>query len=113
MQFVVIGLDGTDSEALNRRLAARPDHLALGEKLLASGNFWYGGALLDDAGKMKGSMLLMDFPSEKELQDWLAREPYVVQDVWRSVEIHKCNVREPWQFNRPKEFFERKAPIKS
>ena len=55
---------------------------------------------------MKGSMLLMDFNSEDELNAWLALEPYVTQDVWRAIEVHKCNVREPWQFNRPKEFFQ-------
>ena len=107
MQFLVIGMDGTDDDALNRRLTVRADHIALGDRLLASGNMWYGSALLDDAGKMKGSMLLMDFPSEAALQEWLAKEPYITGDVWQSVQIHKCNVRDPWQFNRPKEFFEK------
>lgn len=109
MQFVIIGLDGTDSEAMNRRLAARPDHIALGEELRLSGNMWYGAALLNDEGKMKGSMLLMDFVSEEELHEWLEREPYVVGKVWESIEIHKCNVRDPAQFNRPKEFFEERG----
>ena len=107
MQFLIIGMDGTDDMALNRRLAVRADHIALGDQLLASGNMLYGAALLDDSGKMKGSMLLMNFASEEALREWLAKEPYVTGDVWRSVEIHKCNVRDPWQFNRPKKFFER------
>ena len=106
MQFVVVGLDGTDDQAMDRRLAVRADHIALGDELFKSGNMWYGAALWDDNGQMKGSMLLMDFPSEKELQEWLDIEPYVTGDVWRSIEIHKANVRDPWQFNRPKEFFE-------
>lgn len=109
MQFVIIGHDGTDSEALNRRLAARPAHLALGEELVAAGNMWYGAALLNDDGKMKGSMLFMDFPSENELQEWLKREPYVTGDVWKKIEIHKASVRDPWQFNRPKDFFESRS----
>jgi len=109
MQFVVIGKDGADSEAYNRRLAARPAHIALGEELLASGNMWYGAALLDNNGKMIGSMLLMDFASEEELQAWLAKEPYVTGKVWESVEINRCNVRDPWQFNRDREFFEKRA----
>jgi uncharacterized protein YciI len=109
MQFLIIGKDGTDSEALNRRLAARPAHIELGNELTAQGHMWYGAALLNDSGTMVGSMLLMDFPSEKELNEWLAREPYVTGDVWRSVEVQRCNVRDPWQFNRPKEFFEARA----
>jgi uncharacterized protein YciI len=107
MQFVVIGLDATDEGATSRRLAARPAHLELGDKMLAAGNLWYGAALLDDGGKMKGSMYLVDFSSEEELQAWLATEPYVTGDVWQSIEIHKSSVRNPWQFSRPKEFFDK------
>lgn len=106
MQFLVIGLDGTDSEAQNRRQAARAEHITLGDKLLASGNMWYGAALLHDDGSMKGSMLMMDFPSEKDLNEWLDVEPYKTGKVWEQTYIHKCKTRDPWQFNRPKEFFE-------
>lgn len=106
MQFVIIGLDGTDAEAPARRQKARPHHIAMGDELLASGNMWYGAALLHDDGSMKGSMILVDFSSEQELQDWLDKEPYIVGDVWRDVTIHKSNTRDPWQFNRPKEWFE-------
>ena len=107
MQFLVKGLDGKDEGAINRRLAVREDHIALGDKLVASGNMWYGAALVDDSGKMIGSVLIMDFPSEKELQDWFDIEPYVIGNVWKEIEIHKASVREPWQFNRSKEFFEK------
>lgn len=105
MQFLVIGLDGTDEKAMERRLASREEHIKLGDKLVKDGNVWYGAALLDDNGNMKGSVFMVDFPSEKELQKWLDIEPYVTGDVWKEVTIHKCNTREPWQFNRPKEFF--------
>jgi uncharacterized protein YciI len=105
MQFVIIGLDGTDEEAPARRQAVRHDHIAMGDKLLESGNLFYGAALLNDDGSMKGSMYVMNFPSEKELQDYLATEPYVKGDVWRDVAIHKSNTRDPWQFNRPEEWF--------
>lgn len=106
MQFVLIGLDGTDPEAPARRQAARPQHIAMGENLLASGNLWYGAALLHDDGTMKGSLYVVDFPSEEALQIYLKEEPYVVGDVWREVTIHKSSTRDPWQFNRDKEWFE-------
>ncbi len=108
MQFLVIGRDGADEKAKERRAATRPAHIKLGDKLVASGNMWYGAVLWDDNNKMIGSMLLMDFPSEKKLQDYLDKEPYVKGKVWESVEILKCNVRNPWQFNRPKEFYTRR-----
>lgn len=106
MQFVLIGLDGTDEDAPARRQAVRADHIAMGDKLLASGNLWYGAALLHDNGSMKGSMYVMNFPSEEALQEYLKTEPYVVGNVWRELTIHKSNTREPWQFNRSQEWFE-------
>ena len=106
MQFVVIGLDGTDKDAPARRQAARQDHIAMGEKLLASHNFWYGAALLNDDGSMKGSLYVVNFPSEEELQAWLDKEPYVMGDVWRDIAIHKSNTRDPWQYSHTQEWFE-------
>ena len=105
MQFLVIGKDGKDKQAMKRRLAVRQAHLQLGEKMEKSGERWYGCVMLDGGGKMTGSMAVMDFPSEKELKAWLKREPYMVGKVWKSVEIHKCSVKSPWKFNRPKTFF--------
>ena len=106
MQFLVIGRDGTDKDALARRMSVREEHLALGEKLEKSGNRWYGAVLLDEKNQMIGSMAVMDFPSRKELQEWLDREPYITGGVWKSVEIINCQVKKPWKFNRPQSFFE-------
>jgi uncharacterized protein YciI len=108
MQFLVIGKDGTDTEAMNRRLAVRDAHIALGDKLFESGNMWYGAALTDEDGKMIGSALMMDFQSREKLDEWLKTEPYVTGDVWKEIEILPCNTRDPWQFNRPKEFFDKR-----
>ena len=108
MQFLVIGLDGSDAGAQERRAAVRDAHIALGDELVAAGNMWYGAAITDDDGQMIGSALFMDFNSEDQLQQWLDREPYVTGDVWRDIKIHKCSTRDPWQFNRPKEWFEKR-----
>ncbi len=109
MQFLVIGKDGTDEKAMERRKVARQAHLDLGEEMRQAGSRWYGSVLVDDNNTMIGSMAVMDFPSEKELQEWLDREPYVTGEVWKSVEVIKCNVKKPWQFNRPQSFFESKT----
>lgn len=106
MQFLVVGLDGTDAEALDRRLAVRGDHIASGEKLMESGNFWFGGAIIDDEKKMIGSALIMNFPSRKELDEWLEGEAYIKGDVWKDVQIYDLSVRDPWLFSKDKEFFE-------
>ena len=113
MQFLIIGLDGKDKNAMKRRLAVREEHIKLGNKLLKSGNMWYGAAIRDDKGKMIGSALFMDFDSEADLKRWLKKEPYVVGKVWKSIEIHKCSTRDPWKFNRSKEWFEKRAQSKN
>lgn len=104
MQFLVIGKDGKDKNG-GLPMAVREAHLKLGDKMEASGERWYGSVILDDEGKMIGSMAVMDFPSEKELQEWLKREPYVIGKVWQKVEIYKCSVKRPGKFNRPKTFY--------
>lgn len=105
MQFVIIGLDGTDKEAPARRQVARQDYIAMGEKLLENGNLWYGAALLNEDGTMKGSMYVVSFLSEKELQEWLDKEPFIAGEVREGITIHKSNTRDPWQFNSPEEWF--------
>ncbi|MDD9901521.1 MAG: YciI family protein [Alphaproteobacteria bacterium] len=92
MQFVVIGRDGTDAEAMDRRLKARDAHLALGDKMFAEGSLLFGVALLNDDGKMCGSVMIADFPSRTELDAWLAVEPYVTGEVWKDIEISECRV---------------------
>lgn len=105
MQFLVIGRDGTDENAHARRMAARQAHIALGDQLENSGNRWYGAVLLDGNNTMIGSMAVMDFPSENALHEWLKNEPYVTGNVWKSIEVIKCDVKNPWKFNRPQSFF--------
>ena len=41
---------------------------------------------------MKGSALIMDFASRKELDDYLANEPYVREKVWERIEVEPINV---------------------
>jgi len=43
---------------------------------------------------------------DERVQAWLDKEPYVIGKVWEKLEVQKCNVRDPWQFNRPQEWFE-------
>lgn len=89
MHFVVIGRDGTDPQALQRRLAARAAHLAAAEKYKAAGNLLLGVALLNDAGAMCGSVMLFDFADRPALDAWLRDEPYVTGKVWESIEVHQ------------------------
>jgi hypothetical protein len=106
MQFLIIGQDGDDPDAASRRAAARPKHLTEGDRLRDAGHLWFAAALVDDDGKMNGSMYLVDFADRSELEDWLRTEPYVVGDVWRHIDIRNASVRNPEQFSQSEDFYQ-------
>ena len=43
--------------------------------------------MLDDEGRMVGSMVLVDFASRAEVVAWLAADPYVTGQVWEHVQV--------------------------
>lgn len=92
MQFLLIGRDGDDADALTRRMAARESHLAGCAKLREEGRLLYACAILSDDEKMIGSMLVMEWNSRTDLDAWLKDEPYVKGDVWRKIEVNVCKL---------------------
>ena len=88
MQFVITAYDGDGK--LDKRMEVRPRHLdgiaQIAEHVLCA------GGLLDENGKMKGSVLVMEFQDRAELDAYLAQEPYVVEQVWERIEVERMNV---------------------
>ena len=87
MHFLLTAYDGTDDKALERRMSAREAHLAHAEKQKASGELLFGGAILDDAGKMIGSCGIYNFPDRAAMDAALAIDPYVTGKVWQNITI--------------------------
>lgn len=87
MQFLLVAYDGTDDEALNRRLKVREDHLQKIGVLKKKGEFKCGGAILDDDGKMIGSMIVYEYPDRQSLDASLQNEPYFTEGIWKKIEI--------------------------
>jgi uncharacterized protein YciI len=87
MQFLLVAFDGTDDGALERRMKVREEHLDKISILKKSGEFRSGGAILDDDGKMIGSMIVYDFPDRQSLDAALQKEPYFTAGVWEKIEI--------------------------
>jgi len=89
MRFAIYALDGTDPDALSRRMAARPAHLERVKALFEAGLFKYGGPLLDEAGNMNGSIAVYEVESEEALKtEILAKEPYATEGVWQTITIY-------------------------
>ncbi|MCG8414370.1 MAG: YciI family protein [Pseudomonadales bacterium] len=87
MEFLVTAYDGTDDEAPARRAAARPAHIEGAQTLKNDGHVLIGGAILDDAGNMIGSSLVVEFDDRAALDDWLNNDPYVTGGVWQDITV--------------------------
>jgi len=87
MQFILICYDGTDTAALDRRMAVREEHLENVRELKRTKNFLWGGAILDDREMMIGSVVLYEYPDRESLEKMLEEEPYILGKVWEKIEI--------------------------
>ena len=88
MQFIIKANDGANM--LDKRMEVRPQHLegmaALGEHVVCA------GGLTDDEGKLKGSVLVLDFEDRSGVDEYLSNEPYVTNKVWEKIEVEPINV---------------------
>ncbi len=87
MQFMIKALDGENM--LEKRLAVRGRHLenmkSIKQHVLCA------GGLLDEEGKMKGSLLVLEFDDRLQLEEYLQSEPYIQEKVWEKVEVERMN----------------------
>ncbi len=88
MQFIITAYDG--EEMLEKRMRVRPRHLENMAKV--RGRVVCAGGLLDGDGRMKGSVLIMDFDDKSLLDEYLGSEPYIAEGVWEKVDIQPMNV---------------------
>ena len=85
---VIVAMDGTDAEAPARRAAAREAHLARVLPAALDGTLAMGGAVLDEAGAMRGSIAVTRHASDEAARAWMADDPYVTGGVWQDVALH-------------------------
>ena len=88
MQFVITAYDGPGM--LEKRMEVRPQHLANMAQI--KGKAVCAGGLLDEAGKMKGSLMVMEFDDRELFDEYLASEPYVLAGVWKDIKVEQMNV---------------------
>jgi len=92
MHFIIIGRDGTDTEALKRRLAVREAHSARIREGIAQSEQIMAAAMLNENEDMCGSVMIVDFESRDALDAWLKDEPYITGNVWEKIEIIPCKI---------------------
>ncbi len=91
MLYAIISQDVKDS--LQRRLATRPDHLARLEQLRDQGKLLLAGPHpsidSNDPGEagFTGSLIVAEFASLQEAQEWADADPYCAAGVYESVMV--------------------------
>ena len=88
MQFVIRAYDGADM--LEKRMDVRERHLENMAKV--DGKVICAGGILDREGKMKGSLLVVEFESRELLDAYLKSEPYILEGVWQKIDVDPVNV---------------------
>ncbi len=88
MQFIIRAYDGDGK--LDERLRVRARHLENLSRVPAK--ILCAGGLLDEEGKMKGSVLVMEVDNRETVDRYLASEPYIAEHVWERVEVESMNV---------------------
>tara|TARA_Y100000780_G_scaffold86983_1_gene78827 strand:- start:968 stop:1270 length:303 start_codon:yes stop_codon:yes gene_type:complete len=91
MLYAIMATDKPDS--LSDRLAARPDHLARLQQLQDQGRLLLAGPHpavdSNDPGSagFTGSLVVAEFPSLQDAQNWADADPYVAAGVYEQVKI--------------------------
>jgi len=74
--------------ALDIRKANRDAHLAY---IKDTGVVFQAGPLLNDAGEMCGSLVILDVPAFEDAQNWANNDPYAKAGLFSGVELIPWN----------------------
>lgn len=91
MWYAIEGFDGPD--VLERRIAARPEHVARLEALRDAGRLLLAGPCpaidAEDPGPAgySGSIVIAEFPSIEDARSWADADPYVAAGVYLTIEV--------------------------
>ncbi|MGA7595186.1 MAG: YciI family protein [Gallionella sp.] len=91
MWYAIIGQDAADS--LDKRIAARPAHVARLQELQNQGRLLLAGpfpavdASDPGAAGYSGSLIVAEFASLAAAQDWANADPYVAAGVYAQVRV--------------------------
>jgi uncharacterized protein YciI len=92
MHFIITGHDGSDDQAFERRRNVREEHMRGVAERVKVKQLLYAAAMLDDAGTMIGSTMIVDFESRDALDQYLQTEPYVTGKVWQKIDVKPCKI---------------------
>lgn len=84
--FIIFAQD--KENALEKRLSVRPQHLARLQQLQAEGRLLTAGPTPTfDGSSITGSVVIAQFSSLEEAENWLKSDPYVEAEVYAEAVI--------------------------
>lgn len=91
MGYVIIAWDGTDKDALDRRMAVRDRHLAVITRWAKEGKLQLGFPTFRADGSVAGSIMFLD-EDEVGAKEYLAEEPFAREGVWQSYQARPFRI---------------------
>lgn len=91
MLFVLEGVDAPNS--LPKRKLARPAHLARVQALVDANRLIIAGPMpaiaAEDPGEagFTGSLIIAEFASQHEAENWLSSDPYAIDGVFERISV--------------------------
>ena len=92
VHFLVLAWDHPTEEGVARREATRPSHSASIRELWEQGHVLLGAGILDEEDVIRGSLVVVDYPTRADVNRYLDSEPFATNEVWERVEVHPLRV---------------------
>jgi uncharacterized protein len=92
MKFVVLAWDVPGEGGVARRDALRAAHTETITARFSEGSVLLGAGIFDDAGVVRGSLIIMEGESRASVESYLQTEPFQTGGLWARVEIHELKV---------------------
>lgn len=88
--FAISCIDKPDS--LELRMATRQSHLAYADGGQTAVKVKMGGPYLDENGNMAGSLMIVEAPDRRTVEEFSRNDPYVMAGLFQSVEIRPYRI---------------------
>ncbi|WP_424810441.1 YciI family protein [Roseococcus sp. YIM B11640] len=92
MGYAIIAWDGTDKDALDRRMAVRDRHIAVITRWAEQGRLSLGFPTFRADGSVAGSIMILGEEDEVGAKEYLQEEPFAREGVWQSYEARPFRI---------------------
>ena len=89
---MVLAWDKPGDSGLARRDALRAEHTDAITARFREGSVLFGAGIYDDAGAVRGSIVLLECDSRASVDSYMQSEPFQTGGLWERVEVHELKV---------------------